>query len=62
MTGVQHDRHEDPAIGHFLSLLEKDIGSGARILPLPEDLAKAMLSNLGQPVELDDEISGNVAL
>lgn len=55
-------KHEDPAIGAFLVLLEKDIRNGKRIGSLPDDLVQAMLANLGQPVNLDEDIEGDVAL
>lgn len=54
--------HEDPAIGTFLGLLEADLRAGRHIQSLPDDLAKAMLSNIGYPGNLDDDIGGEVAL
>jgi antitoxin PrlF len=54
--------HEDPAIGAFLQLLERDISQGKHIGKLPEALAQAMLSNLGHAVDLDETIEGDVVL
>jgi len=53
--------HEDPAIGAFLILLEADICNGRNITALPDDLAQAMLANARHPVNLDEEINGEVA-
>jgi antitoxin PrlF len=62
VTRVEDAPHEDPAIGSFLALLEKDIHSGQRVTALPENLTRAMLSALKTPVDLKDEIEGDVAL
>ena len=56
------DEHADPAIGSFLALLEKDIQSGRHITALPDDLARAMLAAIKHPVDLNEEIVGDVAL
>lgn len=62
ISRVIDEPHEDPAIGSFLTLLEKDIESGRHIATLPDDLALAMLSRLGKPVNLNVDIDGDVAL
>ncbi len=54
--------HEDPAIGAFLDLLEKDIRQGKHVRGVPDDLAQAMLARLERPVQLDEDIEGEVAL
>lgn len=54
--------HEDPAIGAFLGLLEADIRAGRHVHSLPEEVARALLANAGQRVNLDEEIEGEVAL
>lgn len=54
--------HQDPAISAFLGLLEADIRAGRQVQSLPEDLAQALLANLGHAVNLDEEIEGDVAL
>lgn len=62
VTRVSDEPHEDPAIGSFLSLLEKDIQKGRNITTLPDDLARSMLAALGKPVDLNEDIEGDVAL
>ncbi|MFN3630474.1 MAG: type II toxin-antitoxin system PrlF family antitoxin [Casimicrobiaceae bacterium] len=62
VTRVTDEPHEDPAIGSFLALLEKDIRSGRHITTLPNDLARSMLSALGKRVDLNEDIEGDVAL
>ena len=62
VTRADGDEHEDPAIGAFLSLLERDIKSGKQISTLPDDLAQAMLANLREGADGDGEIVGDVAL
>ena len=54
--------HEDPAIGSFLALLEKDIRTGQHLCTLPDALVQAMLAALAQPVDLEAGIEGDVAL
>jgi len=54
--------HKDPAIESFLSLLEQDIKGGKHLATLPGDLSEAMLANLRHPVDLNDDILGEVAL
>ena len=62
VTRVTNEPHEDPAIGSFLALLEKDIQSGRRITTLPDDLARSMLAALGKRTDLNEDIEGDVAL
>lgn len=62
VTRADETAHEDPAIGSFLALLEKDIRAGQHLCALPDDLVHAMLATLTQPVDLDAEIEGDVAL
>ena len=62
VTRVENELHEDPAIGSFLALLEKDIASGRHITALPKDLARSMLSAIKRPLDLSEEIEGEVAL
>lgn len=54
--------HEDPAIGAFLDLLEKDISQGKHVGSLQNELALAMLANLERAVDLDEDIDGEVVL
>jgi antitoxin PrlF len=62
VTRVTDAPHEDPAIGSFLGLLEKDIQSGHHVTTLPDDLARSMLAALGRRVDLNEDIEGSVAL
>ena len=62
VTRVTDEPHEDPAIGSFLTLLEKDIESGRNITRLPDDLAHAMLAKLSKSVDLNEDIEGDVVL
>lgn len=62
VTRVIDEPHEDPAIGSFLALLEKDIQSGRHIAALPDSLARSMLAALGKRVDLNENIEGDVAL
>ena len=62
VTRADEAAHDDPAIGAFLALLEKDIRSGQHLCTLPDDLMQAMLATLSQPVDLATDIEGDVAL
>ncbi len=62
VTRVENQPHEDPAIAGFLALLEKDMASGRHIATLPPDLAQSMLSAIKRPVDLSEDIRGDVAL
>jgi len=62
VTRVESEVHEDPAIAGFLALLEKDIASGLHISTLPHELAISMLSAIKRPVDLCEDIHGDVAL
>jgi len=62
VSRAEDDPHEDPAIASFLGLLEKDVQSGLHVTALPEDLARSLLAALKQPLDLDSEVEGDVAL
>ncbi|MDP1537400.1 MAG: type II toxin-antitoxin system PrlF family antitoxin [Burkholderiales bacterium] len=62
VTRVEDEPHEDPAIGSFLALLEKDIQSGRHIVALPDDLVRSMLAAIKQPGDLNEEIEDDVVL
>ncbi len=62
VTRVENELHEDPAIAGFLALLEKDIAAGRHISALPADLVQSMLSAIRRPVDLGEDIDGDVAL
>jgi len=62
VTRADDAPHEDPAIASFLALLEKDIRTGQHLCSLPDDLMQAMLAAATQPIDLDADIEGDVAL
>ena len=62
VTRADEPFHEDPAIGAFLALLEKDIRTGQHLCALSDDLVQAMRATLTQPVDLSADIEGDVAL
>jgi len=62
VTRVENDVHEDPVIESFLAMLAKDIASGRHISALPNDLARSMLAAIKHPVDLSQEIDGDVVL
>ena len=62
VTRADEAFHEDPAITSFLALLEKDIRTGQHLCALPDELVQAMRATLIQPVDLDADIEGDVAL
>lgn len=62
VTRADESSHEDPAIGSFLALLEKDIRTGQHLCTLPDDLVHAMLATLPESVDPDAEIEGDVTL
>ncbi|MFH7318980.1 type II toxin-antitoxin system PrlF family antitoxin [Desulfurivibrio sp. D14AmB] len=62
VSRAEADPHEDPAIAGFLSLLEKEIRAGKNLAALPDDLARSLLAATGRPVDLEEEITGDVNL
>ena len=62
VSRVDDEPHADPAIGGFLALLEKGIASGQQVATLPDALAQAMLQAIKRPVDLGEDIDGDVAL
>jgi antitoxin PrlF len=62
VTRAESPDHEDPAIGHFLALLEADIRNGRHLSNLPDDLLESMLATLPKTVDPEANIDGNVAL
>ncbi|MFF7706667.1 hypothetical protein [Pseudomonas sp. NPDC007930] len=51
-----------PATGAFLNLLDDDVRRERNITTLPHDLAQAMLAHAQHPVNLDEDIDGEVEL
>ena len=54
--------HEDPAIGAFLDLLERDIEAGRLVEQLPDGLARIVLEDADLDVDLHEPIEGDVDL
>lgn len=54
--------HEDPAIGAFLALLERNIQEGRHIRTLPEDLAQDLLAASLRATDIDEAIEGEVVI
>jgi antitoxin PrlF len=62
VTRVENEVHEDPAIAGFLSLLEKDIVAGRHVSILPAELVQSMMLAIKRPVDLSEDIHGDVVL
>lgn len=62
VTRAENEPHADPAIEGFMALLESDIASGKHIATLPKGLALAMVAAAKRPVNLREEIDGDVVL
>ena len=62
VTRAESPDHEDPAIGHFLALLEADIRNGRHLSSLPDDLLESMLATLSKTVDPEANIDVDVAL
>jgi antitoxin PrlF len=56
------EQDDDPAIGAFLSVLERDIASGRNVGDLPEDLAATLRRCADMDVDLDVPIDGDTVL
>lgn len=56
------EEHTDPAIAQFLALLERDLTEGKNVTALPDALAKSLQQALKHPVDLSENIEGNVSL
>ncbi|RCX07571.1 type II toxin-antitoxin system PrlF family antitoxin [Extensimonas vulgaris] len=54
--------HQDPAIGAYLDLLERDIASGRHVRDLPEELARTLREHAGHPVNLGHDFDEDVDL
>lgn len=56
------EEHTDPAIAQFLALLERDLSEGKNVTALPDALAKSLQQALKHPVDLSEDIEGDVSL
>ena len=62
VSRVEAHGHSDPAIAQFLALLERDLEAGKNIMPLSSGLASSLQKALKYPVDLNEEIDGDVSL
>ena len=53
---------DEPALGPFLSLLDREIDAGRGLVELPDDLAQRMLEDAKLDIDLDEAIEGDVDL
>ena len=56
------NQNQDPAIGPFLDLLEKEIEAGRGVEEIPDDVAQRMLEHAELDIDLDEPIEGDVDL
>ena len=56
------NEHDDPPLGAFLALLDKDIDAARNVHDLPEDLAQALTEAAERTAHLDEPIVGDVEL
>src|SRR5659263_780003 len=64
ITVARAETHEqtDPAISRFLALLERDLETGKNVTALPAVLARSLQQALKHPIDLNEEIEGDVGL
>jgi len=58
----KHLLGEEQVIGAFLSLLDKEIEAGRNLHEFSESMVSEMREFLDDPVDMDEEIEGPVAL
>ena len=56
------EEHTDPAIAQFVALLERDLAEGKNVTALPDALTKSMQQVLKTPIDLSEDIEGDVNL
>ena len=62
VVSLADEMHEDPALGAYLDLLDKDIDAGRNVHDMPEDVAAVLTEAAERNAPLDDPIIGNVDL
>lgn len=62
VSRAETHEHTDPAISGFLALLERDIETGKNVTALPAGLARSLQQARKHPVDLNEEIEGDVSL
>lgn len=62
VSRAEAHEHTDPAISRFLALLQRDLEAGKNIVPLSADLGRSLQQALKHPIDLNEEIDGDVSL
>ena len=56
------NEHDEPALGPFLGLLDREIDAGRGLIEIPDDVAQRMLEDAKLDIDLDEPIEGDVDL
>ena len=56
------NEHDEPALGPFLGLLDREINAGRRLDEIPDVVAQRMLEHAKLDIDLDEPIEGDVDL
>ena len=62
VVSLADEAHEDPALGAYLELLDKDIDAGRNVHDIPEDLARTLTEAAERSAPIDEPIVGDVDL
>lgn len=62
VVSLTDEAHEDPALGAYLDLLDKDIDAGRNVHDIPEDLARILTEAAERSAPIDEPIIGDVDL
>ena len=62
LVSLTDEAHEDPALGAYLELLDKDIDAGRNVNDIPEDLAGVLAEAAERNAPVDEPIIGDVDL
>jgi len=62
VSRAETHEHTDPAISRFLALLQRDLETGKNVTTLPAGLARSLQQALKHPIDLNEEIEGDVSL
>ena len=53
---------DEPALGPFLTVLDREIDAGRGLVEIPDDVAQRMLEHAKLDIDLDEPIEGDVDL
>ena len=53
---------DEPALGPFLTVLDREIDAGRGLVEIPDDVAQRMLEHAKLDINLDEPIEGDVDL